>query len=31
MSWADGLKGAEVSLRTEATGYDYLLSLRKPA
>jgi extracellular factor (EF) 3-hydroxypalmitic acid methyl ester biosynthesis protein len=31
LSWADGLKGAEISLRTEATGYDYLLGVRKPA
>lgn len=31
LSWADGLDGAEISLRTEATGYDYLLSVRKPA
>jgi len=31
LSWAEGLKGAEISLRTEATGYDYLLSVRKPA
>ncbi|MCF8151816.1 MAG: hypothetical protein K9K30_09485 [Burkholderiaceae bacterium] len=31
MAWADDLKGAEISLRTEATGYDYLLSVRKPA
>lgn len=30
MTWVDGLEGAEVSLRTEATGYDYLLSVRKP-
>lgn len=29
MAWADGLPGAEISLRTEATGYDFLLSLRK--
>lgn len=29
LSWADGLPGAEISLRTEATGYDYLLSVRK--
>ncbi|MDO8312940.1 MAG: class I SAM-dependent methyltransferase [Sideroxyarcus sp.] len=31
LSWADGLEGAEISLRTDATGYDYLLSVRKPA
>ena len=31
LSWADGLKGAEISLRTEATGYDYMLGVRKPA
>lgn len=31
LSWADGLKGAEISLRTDDTGYDYLLSVRKPA
>jgi len=30
MSWAEGLPGAEISLRTEATGYDYLLAVRKP-
>jgi extracellular factor (EF) 3-hydroxypalmitic acid methyl ester biosynthesis protein len=30
MSWADGLPGAEVSLRTESTGYDYLLTVRRP-
>jgi len=29
LSWADGLPGAEISLRTEATGYDYLVSVRK--
>jgi hypothetical protein len=29
LSWADGLPGAVISLRTEATGYDYLLSVRK--
>lgn len=29
LMWADGLAGAEISLRTEATGYDYLLSLWK--
>lgn len=29
LSWADGLPGAEICLRTEATGYDYLLSVRK--
>lgn len=29
LSWADGLPGAEISLRTEATGYDYLLGVRK--
>jgi extracellular factor (EF) 3-hydroxypalmitic acid methyl ester biosynthesis protein len=31
MSWTEGLPGAEVSLRTESTGYDYLLTVRKPA
>lgn len=31
MSWADDLPGAQVSLRTETTGYDYLLTVRKPA
>lgn len=30
MTWTDGMKGAEILLRTEATGYDYLLSVRKP-
>ncbi len=30
LSWAEGLAGAEISLRTEATGYDYLLAVRKP-
>lgn len=30
MSWASDLPGAEVSLRTETTGYDYLLTVRKP-
>jgi extracellular factor (EF) 3-hydroxypalmitic acid methyl ester biosynthesis protein len=29
LSWTDSLPGAEISLRTEATGYDYLLSVRK--
>lgn len=29
LTWADGLQGAEISLRTEATGYDYLLRVRK--
>jgi extracellular factor (EF) 3-hydroxypalmitic acid methyl ester biosynthesis protein len=29
MSWAERLPGAEISLRTEATGYDYLLAVRK--
>jgi extracellular factor (EF) 3-hydroxypalmitic acid methyl ester biosynthesis protein len=29
LSWAEGLPGAEISLRTEATGYDYLLSVLK--
>ncbi|MGH8707696.1 MAG: hypothetical protein ACREVD_06520 [Burkholderiales bacterium] len=29
LSWTDGLAGAEISLRTEATGYDYLISVRK--
>lgn len=29
LSWTEGLVGAEISLRTEATGYDYLLSVRK--
>lgn len=29
LSWTDGLPGAEISLRTDATGYDYLLSVRK--
>jgi extracellular factor (EF) 3-hydroxypalmitic acid methyl ester biosynthesis protein len=31
LAWADGLEGAEISLRTEATGYDYILSVRRPA
>ena len=30
MTWTEGLEGAEITLRTEATGYDYLLALRKP-
>lgn len=30
LSWTDGLSGAELSLHTDATGYDYLLSVRKP-
>jgi len=29
LAWTDGLPGAEISLRTEATGYDYLVSVRK--
>jgi hypothetical protein len=29
LSWTEGLEGAEISLRTEATGYDYLVSVRK--
>jgi len=29
MSWAEELPGAEISLRTESTGYDYLLAVRK--
>ena len=29
LGWTDGLEGAEIALRTEATGYDYLLSIRK--
>jgi extracellular factor (EF) 3-hydroxypalmitic acid methyl ester biosynthesis protein len=29
LSWTDGLPDAEISLRTEATGYDYLVSVRK--
>lgn len=29
LSWTEGLGGAEISLRTEATGYDYLVSVRK--
>jgi extracellular factor (EF) 3-hydroxypalmitic acid methyl ester biosynthesis protein len=29
LSWTEGLAGAEISLRTEATGYDYLVSVRK--
>jgi len=31
LSWAEGLDGADIQLRTEATGYDYMLRLRKPA
>ena len=31
LAWVEGLEGAEISLRTEATGYDYILSVRKPA
>jgi len=30
LSWADGLHGAEVQLRTEVTGYDYMLRVSKP-
>jgi extracellular factor (EF) 3-hydroxypalmitic acid methyl ester biosynthesis protein len=30
LDWADELTDAEISLRTEATGYDYILSVRKP-
>lgn len=30
LSWADGMRGGEIALRTDATGYDYLLSVRKP-
>lgn len=30
MRWAEDLPGAEISLRTEATGYDYMLFVRKP-
>lgn len=29
LAWTDGLAGAEICLRTEATGYDYLVSVRK--
>lgn len=29
LAWADGLPGAEISLRTETTGYDFMLGLRK--
>jgi len=29
LAWTEGLEGAEISLRTEATGYDYLVSARK--
>jgi hypothetical protein len=29
LAWTEGLAGAEIALRTESTGYDYLLSLRK--
>lgn len=29
LAWTDGLPGAEISLRTEATGYDYLVCVRK--
>ena len=31
LNWAEGLAGADISLRTEATGYDYVLGVRKPA
>jgi len=31
LSWTEGLQGAEIALRTEATGYDYALVVRKPA
>ena len=31
MSWANDLPGAEISLRTESTGYDYLLTVKKPS
>jgi len=30
LGWADGLDGADISLRTEATGYDYMLRVCKP-
>ncbi len=30
LSWADAMRGGEIALRTDATGYDYLLSVRKP-
>jgi len=29
LDWAEGLPGAQISLATESTGYDYLLGLRK--
>jgi extracellular factor (EF) 3-hydroxypalmitic acid methyl ester biosynthesis protein len=29
LDWAEGLPGAQISLSTESTGYDYLLGLRK--
>lgn len=29
LAWTEGVPGAEISLRTEATGYDYLVSVRK--
>lgn len=29
LAWTEGLEGAEIALRTEATGYDYLLSIRR--
>ncbi|MGD9953293.1 MAG: class I SAM-dependent methyltransferase [Burkholderiales bacterium] len=29
LDWAEGLPGAQISLTTESTGYDYLLGLRK--
>jgi extracellular factor (EF) 3-hydroxypalmitic acid methyl ester biosynthesis protein len=31
LGWASELPGAEVSLRTETTGYDYLLTVKKRA
>jgi extracellular factor (EF) 3-hydroxypalmitic acid methyl ester biosynthesis protein len=29
LGWADGLPNADIQLRTEATGYDYMLRVRK--
>jgi SAM-dependent methyltransferase len=31
ITWSDKLEGAQISLQTESTGYDYLLSSLKPA
>jgi len=31
LGWTDGLPNADIQLRTEATGYDYMLRVRKAA